>query len=64
MRGAHGAELLGQRKPLIADVVDGELMAVDRVVELGDHRVQQAGDSGDQDERADENTGVEMQSKQ
>jgi hypothetical protein len=40
------------------------VMTEDHRVDLRDQRIQQAGDRGDQDERTDENTCVEMQSQQ
>ena len=57
-------DLFGQRQALVADLCDGQLVAVDHGVDLGDERVQQAGDGGDQDERADEDAGVEVQAQQ
>jgi hypothetical protein len=64
MGGPDGAELLGQREALLADMVDGQFVAEHRVVDLGDHGVEQSGDGRDQDERADEDAGVEVQSQQ
>jgi hypothetical protein len=46
------------------NVVDGELMAKDRRIELRDQRVQKSGDCGHQNERADEDTRIEVQSQQ
>jgi hypothetical protein len=59
---ACGSELICQRKPLSAHPLDGQLVAKREGVNLRDHRVQQAGHGRDQDERADEHAGIEMQS--
>ncbi|SHW71793.1 Uncharacterised protein [Mycobacteroides abscessus subsp. abscessus] len=64
MRGADGCQLSSQRQLPVADVVDGEFVPVHRAVDLWDHRVQQPGDGGDQDERRDEQAGVEVQPQQ
>ena len=64
VRGANGVELLGQRQPLFACAVDGQFVAVDEVIDLRNHRVQQAGHGGDEDEGTHEDACVEMQATQ
>lgn len=61
---AGRGELVGERQPLLPDVVDRQLVAVHHVVDLRDERIQQPGDGCDQDERAHEHAGVEMQPDQ
>jgi hypothetical protein len=61
MGRAHCGQLLCQRQALLTDVIDGQLVAVHHVIDLRNQRVQQARDRRYQDERADEDAGVEVQ---
>jgi hypothetical protein len=64
VRDANGVELFGERQALFACAVDGQFVAVDEVVDLRHHRVQQSGHGGDEDEGTHEDACVEMQATQ
>ncbi|SKZ27424.1 Uncharacterised protein [Mycobacteroides abscessus subsp. abscessus] len=64
MSSTRRSDLIAERKPLCADIVDGELMTVDGPVDLRDECVQRARHGRDQQERADQDASVEMPAQQ
>lgn len=56
-----GRYLLGERLRRVTDLLDPQLLAVDELVELRHGRVREPGQRRDEQERGDQDTGVEVQ---